>query len=98
MGLYCNVTTCVSQFTGLFCESCPYFERTVENIKSVRSVREDTIKKSEADIQRTMKMHEACQAETDRIWNDYCKKEKEKQKEADEYAEYLRLKEKFEGV
>lgn len=98
MGLYCGITTCVGQFTGLFCESCPHFERTVENIKLVRSVKENTIKKSEEDMQQTMKLHEECQAETDRIWNDYCKKEQEKQKEADEYAEYLRLKEKFEGV
>ena len=94
----CGVTTCVSQFTGLFCESCPHFERTIENIKTVRSIRENTIKKAEADMQRRTKMMEDYQAETDKIWNDYCKKEKEKQKEADEYAEYLRLKEKFEGV
>lgn len=94
----CGVTSCVSQFTGLFCESCPHFERTVENIKMVRSIRENTLKKAEADMQRRTKMMKDCQAETDRIWNDYCKKEKEKQKEADEYAEYLRLKEKFEGV
>ena len=94
----CGVTTCVSQFTGLFCESCPHFERTIENIKTVRSIRENTIKKAEADMQRRTKMMEDCQAETDKIWNDYCKKEKEKQKEADEYAEYLRLKAKFEGV
>lgn len=85
----------------MFCETCQFFDRTPENIKSVRATREYQTKRDLEEIEKEQKMRAYYQAETDKVWNEYCaqqKKNEEKkyQSAADEYAEYLRLKEKFE--
>lgn len=108
----CNVEwDCVSKFTGLFCETCPHFIRTGENIELVRNRRAATLEDAQKSIERAFKYEAEMQAETDKVWNEYCAKKKtgEKQtdlneyneqnqakKEAEEYAEYLRLKAKYE--
>lgn len=99
--MYCKQTNCVSQFTGMFCETCPFFDRTPENIKSVRAAREYQIKRDLEEIEQEQKARAYYQAETDRVWNEYCEQQKKNEEKkylsaADEYAEYLRLKEKFE--
>lgn len=99
--MYCKQHNCVSQFTGMFCETCHMFDRTPENIKSVRATREYQTKRDLEEIEKEQKMRAYYQAETDKVWNEYCtqqKKNEEKkyQSAADEYTEYLRLKEKFE--
>lgn len=77
------------------------FDRTPENIKSVRAAQEYQIKRDLEEIEKEQKARAYYQAETDRVWNEYFKQlkkheEKKYQSAADEYAEYLRLKEKFE--
>ena len=99
--MYCKQIDCVSQFTGMFCETCPYFDRTPENIKSVRAAQEYQTKRDLEEIEKEQKMRDYYQAETDKVWNEYCEKQKKEQEKkyqsaAEEYAEYLRLKEKFE--
>lgn len=100
--MYCKRFDCVSQFTGMFCETCPFFERTPENIKSVRSAQEYQIKRDLEEIEKEQKARAYYQAETDRVWNEYILNNQRNTKKrnvnsvADEYAEYLRLKEKFE--
>lgn len=99
--MYCQSTNCVSQFTGMFCETCPFFDRTPENIKSVREAREYQIKKDLEEIEQEQRARAYYQAETDRVWNEYVEQQKKNEEKkylsaADEYAEYLRLKEKFE--
>ena len=99
--MYCKQIDCVSQFTGMFCETCPFFDRTPENIKSVREARDYQIKRDLEEIEKEQRACAYYQAETDKVWNEYLeqqKKNKEKKylSAADEYAEYLRLKEKFE--
>lgn len=98
--MFCKQNDCVSQFTGWFCETCPYFERTPENIKNVRASQEYQTKRDLEEIEKEQKMRDYYQKETDKVWNEYCKKqkkneEKKYQSAADEYAEYLRLKEKY---
>lgn len=99
--MFCNVFDCVGQFTGLFCEKCVYFERTGENIKRVREQAKATNEAVQRDFERQRKYEAELQAETDRVWNEYCKQELKKKQSAaetaaDEYAEYLRLKAKYE--
>jgi hypothetical protein len=108
----------------MFCETCPFFDRTPENIKSVRAARDYQIKKDLEEIEKEQRARAYYQAETDRVWNEYCEQQKKNEEKkyqaetnkvwneysgqqkrneekkylsaADEYAEYLRLKEKFE--
>lgn len=85
----------------MFCETCPFFDRTPENIKSVREAREYQIKRDLEEIEQEQRTRAYYQAETDRVWNEYCEQQKKNEEKkylsaADEYAEYLRLKEKFE--
>lgn len=99
--MYCKQFDCISQFTGSFCETCPYFDRTPENIKNVRAAREYQTKRDLEEIEKEQKMRAYYQAETDKVWNEYCKEQKKNEEKkyqslADEYAEYLRLKKKFE--
>jgi len=99
--MYCKQIDCVSQFTGMFCETCPFFDRTPENIKSVREAREYQIKRDLEEIEQEQKACAYYQAETDRVWNEYSEQQKKNEEKkyltaADEYAEYLRLKDKFE--
>ena len=84
--------------TGWSCETCPFFERTPENIKSVRAVREYQTKKASEELDNEIKARAYYQAETDKEYLEQQKKNEEKkfQSAADEYAEYLRLKDKFE--
>lgn len=42
--VYCQRFDCIDQFTGISCETCQFFDRTPENIKSVRSARKYQIK------------------------------------------------------
>lgn len=99
--MYCKQIDCVSQFTGMFCETCPFFDRTPENIKNVREARDYQIKRDLEEIEQEQRARAYYQAETDRVWNEYCEQQKKNEEKkylsaADEYAEYLRLKEKFE--
>ena len=107
--MYCSAEwNCVSKFTGLFCETCPHFIRTGANIELVRNRRLATIEEAQESAERAVKFEAEMQAETDKVWNDYCSKKKteqnqtdlneqnQAQKEAEEYAEYLRLKAKYE--
>lgn len=85
----------------MFCETCPFFDRTPENIKSVRAAREYQIKRDLEEIEQEQRARAYYQAETDRVWNEYVEQQKKNEEKkylsaADEYAEYLRLKEKFE--
>lgn len=87
--------------TGWSCETCPFFERTPENIKSVRAVREYQTKKASEELDNEIKARAYYQAETDKVWNEYLEQQKKNEEKkfqsaADEYAEYLRLKDKFE--
>ena len=86
---------CISQFTGSFCETCPSFIRTGENIKEVRDMRQAQIERDMQDMQEHLAYEAKMQAETDRVWENYCE-QKKNEKEANEYQEYLRLKEKYE--
>lgn len=110
--MHCNAEwNCVSKFTGLFCETCPHFIRTGANIELVRNRRSATIEEAQKSVESAVKYEAEMQAETDKVWNDYCSKKKAEQnqtdlneyneqnqakKEAEEYAEYLRLKAKYE--
>ena len=99
--MFCQHIECVDQFTGISCETCPFFERTPENIQRVRATKEYQAKKASEEIEKELRARAYYQAETDKVWNEYVeqqKKNKEKKylSAADEYAEYLRLKEKFE--
>lgn len=99
--MYCKQIDCESQITGLSCETCPFFERTPENIKSVRAAKEYQLKKASEELEQYERGRAYYQAETDRVWNEYCEQQKKNEEKkylsaADEYAEYLRLKEKFE--
>lgn len=85
----------------MFCETCPFFERTPENIKRVRDVREYQAKKATEKIEKELRARAYYQAETDKVWNEYVEQQKKNEEKkylsaADEYAEYLRLKDKFE--
>lgn len=85
----------------MFCETCPFFDRTPENIKSVRAAREYQIKRDLEEIEQEQRARAYYQAETDKVWNEYVEQQKKNEEKkylsaADEYAEYLRLKEKFE--
>lgn len=99
--MFCQITDCVSQFTGMFCETCPFFDRTPENIKSVREAQEYQLKRDLEEIKKEHRARAYYKAETDKVCNKYCKQQKKNKEKkylsaADEYAEYLRLKEKFE--
>lgn len=99
--MYCKQIDCVSQFTGMFCETCPFFDRTPENIKNVREARDYQIKRDLEEIEKEQRARAYYQAETDKVWNEYVEQQKKNEEKkylsaADEYAEYLRLKEKFE--
>lgn len=110
--MHCNAEwNCVSEFTGLFCETCPHFIRTGMNIELVRNRRSATIEEVQKSVEHAVKYEAEMQAETDKVCNDYCTKKKAEQnqtdlneyneqnqakKEAEEYAEYLRLKAKYE--
>lgn len=85
----------------MFCETCPFFDRTPENIKSVRAAREYQIKRDLEEIEQEQRARAYYQAETDKVWNEYVEQQKKNEEKkylsaADEYTEYLRLKEKFE--
>lgn len=85
----------------MFCETCPFFERTPENIKNVRAAQKYQTKRDLEEIEKEQKARAYYQAETDKVWNEYCEQQKKNEEKkyqtaADEYAEYLRLKEKFE--
>lgn len=85
----------------MFCETCPFFDRTPENIKSVRAAREYQIKRDLEEIEQEQRARAYYQAETDKVWNEYVEQQKKNEEKkylsaADKYAEYLRLKEKFE--
>lgn len=98
--MFCGQTNCVGQFTGWFCESCLYFDRTPENIKDVRNCKNEVNKRIDREMKAEMERDEFYRKQTDKVWNDYCneqKKKEEAEKEAKEYAEYLRLKAKYEG-
>lgn len=99
--MFCQHIYCVDQFTGWGCETCPFFERTPENIKRVRDTREYQAKKASEEIEKELRACAFYQAETDRVWNEYVEQQKKNEEKkyssvADEYAEYLRLKDKFE--
>ena len=58
-------------------------------------------KKASEEFEKEQKARAYYQAETDRVWNEYCEQQKKNEEKkylsaADEYAEYLRLKDKFE--
>lgn len=89
--MYCKDMDCVSQFTGMFCETCPFFDRTQENIKSVRAAREYQIKRDLEEIEQEQRARAYYQAETDRVWNEYLEQQKKNEEKkfqtaADEYA------------
>lgn len=72
--MYCKQTDCISQFTGMFCEACPFFDRTPENIKAVRAAQEYQIKRDLEEIEKEQKARAYYQAETDKVWKKYLKK------------------------
>lgn len=99
--MFCQLTDCVDQFTGWGCETCLFFDRTPENIKRVRDKRKYQAKKASEEFEKELKARAYYQAETDKVWNEYCEQQKKNEEKkyssaADEYAEYLRLKDKFE--
>ena len=99
--MFCQHIDCVDQFTGISCETCPFFERTPENIQRVRATKEYQAKKASEELEKELRGRAYYQAETDKVWNEYVEQQKKNEEKkylsaADEYAEYLRLKEKFE--
>lgn len=99
--MFCQRVDCIDQFTGMSCETCLFFDRTPENIKRVRDKRKYQAKKASEEFEKELKASAYYQAETDKVWNEYCEQQKKNEEKkyssaADEYAEYLRLKKKFE--
>ena len=86
--MYCKQIECIGQFTGMFCESCAYFDRTIENIKSVRALRDYQTKIDLEEIEKERKMEEYYQAETDKVWNEYCEKQKKNEEKKYQSVSY----------
>lgn len=83
---------CVSQFTGMFCESCPYFDRTPENIKEVRAKQDYQVKRDLESINAQRKIEAYYQEETDKVWDEYYEKQRKKKRNGNllrKIAEYI---------
>ena len=76
----------------MFCESCPYFDRTPENIKEVSAKRDYQLKRDLESINAQRKMEAYYQEETDKVWNEYCEKQRKKKRNGNllrKIAEYI---------
>lgn len=76
----------------MFCESCPYFDRTLENIKEVRAKQDYQVKRDLESINVQRKIEAHCQEETNKVWDEYCEKQRKKKRNGNllrKIAEYI---------
>ena len=76
----------------MFCETCPYFDRTPENIKEVRAKQDYQVKRDLESINAQRKIEAHCQEETNKVWDEYCEKQRKKKRNGNllrKIAEYI---------
>lgn len=76
----------------MFCETCPYFDRTPENIKEVRAKQDYQVKRDLESINAQLKIEAYYQEETDKVWDEYYEKQRKKKRNGNllrKIAEYI---------
>lgn len=76
----------------MFCESCPYFDRTLKNIKEVRAKQDYQVKRDLESINAQRKIEAYYQKETDKVWDEYYEKQRKNKRNGNllrKIAEYI---------